>query len=85
MGDLFDLVKYSGNFSEKTARHFFKQIIDALDHMSVLGKCHRDLKPENIMIDNKYNAKIADFGFCTDVWKCNEDSMRGTPQYMAPE
>jgi len=27
------------------------------------GVCHRDLKPENIMLDEKFNIKIADFGF----------------------
>lgn len=53
-----------------------------------LGYCHRDLKPENIFLEEKFNIKVADFGFASQLDKENDGklySMLGTPGYMAPE
>uniref|UniRef100_A0ACD5TQY3 Uncharacterized protein n=2 Tax=Avena sativa TaxID=4498 RepID=A0ACD5TQY3_AVESA len=49
---------------------------------------HLDIKPQNILLDDKFNAKVADFGLCKLI---NRDQskvvtmMRGTPGYLAPE
>ena len=32
-GDLFDIVAYSGEFSEMLTRYFFKQLLEALGHI----------------------------------------------------
>ena len=85
MGDLFDLVKNAGFFSESTARFFFKQIVEGVDHINMKGKCHRDLKLENILIGNDFVTKIADFGFCSDLTGPDIDTICGTPNFMAPE
>jgi hypothetical protein len=49
---------------------------------------HLDIKPQNILLDDNFNAKLADFGLCKLI---NRDQskvvtvMRGTPGYLAPE
>jgi serine/threonine protein kinase len=49
---------------------------------------HLDIKPQNILLDDSFNAKVADFGLCKLI---NRDQskvvtlMRGTPGYLAPE
>uniref|UniRef100_A0ACD5TEL1 Uncharacterized protein n=1 Tax=Avena sativa TaxID=4498 RepID=A0ACD5TEL1_AVESA len=49
---------------------------------------HLDIKPQNILLDDNFNAKVADFGLCKLI---NRDEskvvtmMRGTPGYLAPE
>jgi serine/threonine protein kinase len=53
------------------------------------GVCHRDLKPENIMLDEKFNLKVADFGFAAPTAGRDKNgyltTQLGTQAYMAPE
>ncbi|PIA30620.1 hypothetical protein AQUCO_05400009v1 [Aquilegia coerulea] len=49
---------------------------------------HLDIKPQNILLDDKFNAKVADFGLSKLIDKDQSKvmtAMRGTPGYMAPE
>lgn len=89
-GELFDMISNTGKFTEKTARYFFHQLLNVLEHMqNTVGICHRDLKPENVLIDEEFNLKVADFGFATTLKGKNGsgklDSYKGTLGYMPPE
>ncbi|XP_072960132.1 G-type lectin S-receptor-like serine/threonine-protein kinase SD2-5 [Typha angustifolia] len=49
---------------------------------------HLDIKPHNILLDDKFNAKVADFGLAKLIDRDQSQvmtRMRGTPGYLAPE
>ena len=89
-GDLFDLltVKKTG-FSEKVARHLFKQILKGLDHSHAQGFAHRDLKLENVLVDEHFRMKLTDFGFAAPVQGRDQSGFLktriGTLGFRAPE
>jgi tetratricopeptide (TPR) repeat protein len=71
---------------------------DALAILSVIetahgrGFVHCDLKPENIFVDDKFGAKLFDFGLVRSldpgadrVEATKEEAPAGTPEYMSPE
>ncbi|XP_072960542.1 G-type lectin S-receptor-like serine/threonine-protein kinase SD2-5 [Typha angustifolia] len=49
---------------------------------------HFDIKPQNILLDDKFNAKVSDFGLAKLIDRDQSQvmtRMRGTPGYLAPE
>ncbi|KAL7219125.1 hypothetical protein ACSBR2_012241 [Camellia fascicularis] len=49
---------------------------------------HLDIKPQNILLDENFNAKLADFGLSKLIDKDQSKvvtTIKGTPGYMAPE
>ena len=54
--------------TEKEARRYFKQIIEATICCEENGVVHRDLKPENILLDKESDEiKIIDFGLASRI------------------
>ena len=61
-GELFGLLMHTGPMEEDTARFYFRQLIDGLEHCHQHGVVHRDLKPENLCLNHNFQLKIIDFG-----------------------
>ncbi|CAG9334752.1 unnamed protein product [Blepharisma stoltei] len=84
-GELYDLIKAKGNFSETVTRFFFQQIIDVIEACHKAGVYHGDLKPENILFDDQFNLRLADFGSSDYNNISNLHEYKGTECYMPPE
>jgi serine/threonine protein kinase len=85
-GELFDYIVKHKRLKEQEARHFFRQIVSAVDYCHKNSVIHRDLKPENLLLDENNNIKIIDFGF-SNTFRSDAllDTFCGSPYYAAPE
>nr|XP_051185300.1 G-type lectin S-receptor-like serine/threonine-protein kinase SD2-5 [Lolium perenne] len=77
--------------SWKTRRNIIMAIARGLSYLHEECKekiAHLDIKPQNILLDDRFNAKLSDFGLSKMI---NRDQskvmtrMRGTRGYLAPE
>lgn len=88
-GDMYDhIMKYEGQgISENKARHYFKQIVSAIDYCHKLHVVHRDLKPENVIFFKSQDlAKLTDFGFSNNYLPGEKlFTSCGSLAYSAPE
>lgn len=87
-GELFDILYYTDKLDEKTARTYFRMMIDGIAACHAKGIAHRDIKPQNLLLDRDYQLKLTDFGLS----KIREDpnvgmstTYVGTRGYQAPE
>ncbi len=60
-------------------------LADILEAVHAAGVLHLDLKPENVLLTRDGRIVLADFGIARWADAGNEDSVRGTPLFMAPE
>jgi serine/threonine protein kinase len=77
--------------NEASVMRWAIQVVDALGYAHAKGIIHRDIKPSNILLDEKGEAKVADFGVASATFDAGATvitratSAVGTPLYMAPE
>jgi len=91
-GELFDILYYTNQLDEVTARTYFIQMMKAIRACHDVGIVHRDIKPQNLLMDGAYQLKLTDFGLSflgregVDVEKLlMKTSYVGTRGYQAPE
>jgi len=66
--DLWSFLRPCTNkFSEPEARHWFKQILKAVETLQEAEICHRDISLENIVVRNNAIAVVIDFGMCLKI------------------
>lgn len=87
-GDMYDyIMNHERGLNEEKARHYFRQIVQAIDYCHKLHVVHRDLKPENVIFFKNLDiAKLTDFGFSNrfSPGQMLETSC-GSLAYSAPE
>lgn len=84
-GDLSDVVKTCGPLPERVIAQIGEQVFQGLIYLhNKLGIVHRDIKPGNILVNDKGEAKIADFGMA-GMRKKVFNTFLGTLIYMSPE
>eukprot|EP01026_Neomeris_dumetosa_P022465 TRINITY_DN1935_c0_g1_i1.p1 TRINITY_DN1935_c0_g1~~TRINITY_DN1935_c0_g1_i1.p1 ORF type:complete len:366 (+),score=35.62 TRINITY_DN1935_c0_g1_i1:80-1099(+) len=83
-GELYELLRKQGSFSENRSALYVAQLASALIYCHNKNVIHRDLKPENVLVDHKEQLKLADFGWAVHSRK-RRQTMCGTLDYLAPE
>jgi serine/threonine protein kinase len=53
--------------NENRARLWFRQLLQALQHLQAKGVCHRDLNVTNILVDDNHNLRVVGFGLALRV------------------
>ena len=87
-GTLEAYVKAKGprGVTEFDGRRLFYQILSGLSYLHSVRVVHRDLKLDNVVLDDRWNARLIDFGAAQQVGRGERLSvLQGTPGYMAPE
>ncbi|XP_065087827.1 ribosomal protein S6 kinase alpha-5-like [Ochlerotatus camptorhynchus] len=89
-GELLHRINKSSSFTDSQARHYFRQMVQAVAYMHQKGIAHCDLKPENVLFEgpNSEHLKLIDFSFARSIENnnCLESSpIAGTLGYTAPE
>lgn len=85
---LLELVQKRKALSEKHAKRFVLDVVEALRYLHSQNVIHRDIKLGNLFLDDKFSVKLGDFGLSTKV-SANPAELKktlcGTPNYIAPE
>jgi serine/threonine protein kinase len=87
-GSLYDLLhnetmSAGGEIILQVARDIIQGI--QFLHASKPPILHGDLKAKNILVDSRFRAKVADFGFSHFKTSTKKNVLQGTPFFIAPE
>ena len=84
-GELYDVLKEEGQFSERRSAKYILQLAEALDYCHSKHVIHRDIKPENLLLSKNGDLKIADFGWSVHAPHSRRSTLCGTLDYLSPE
>lgn len=86
-GEMFTYLRKERQFSERRAKIYAAEMVDAIGCLHQNNIIYRDLKPENVLLDAEGHIRITDFGLSKqNVGKDDKTySFCGTPEYLAPE
>ncbi|XP_062540823.1 ribosomal protein S6 kinase alpha-5 [Armigeres subalbatus] len=89
-GELLHRINKSSSFTDSQARHYFRQMVQAVAYMHQKGFAHCDLKPENVLFEgpSSEHLKLIDFSFAKSIENNNclvSSPIAGTLGYSAPE
>jgi len=87
-GELYELQRKVGNFSEANAAVLLRQMLSALVHIHGHYVMHRDLKLENWLVadTDTLSIKLSDFGLSIRLLPGQRAHDKvGSPYYVAPE
>lgn len=87
---LDQIIEQSGPLQRETIRYVLRCCCKALGYIHSRNIIHRDIKPSNIFISSRGEVKLGDFGIAMldnpdENESAGENSILGTPSYMAPE
>ena len=78
-----------GRITQEEAVKFIHILLQGVAHAHSKDIVHRDLKPDNIMLRSDGRLQILDFGISrsttANTFETMDNSVLGTPAYMAPE
>jgi serine/threonine protein kinase len=90
--DLARLVRERGPLPVAEACRYLRQAALGLQHAHERGVIHRDVKPSNLILTQGSIVKVTDLGLArlaipgrVTITLTREDTLLGTPDYMAPE
>ena len=83
--DLFEFIEKTNGVPELLGAHISKQLVDAVDYLHSNGILHRDIKDENVVLDDRFHAKLIDFGSATYMTDKPFKAFCGTFEYCSPE
>jgi len=86
-GSLRARLRREHRLSEPECRRLGAEVAKGLAYAHRRDFVHRDIKPGNVLLDERWHAKIADFGIARALARAatTGDSLVGTPAYVAPE
>eukprot|EP01053_Blabericola_migrator_P003097 Blabericola_migrator_1__3096@NODE_18_length_22925_cov_118_464826_g15_i0_p7_GENE_NODE_18_length_22925_cov_118_464826_g15_i0NODE_18_length_22925_cov_118_464826_g15_i0_p7_ORF_typecomplete_len325_score37_69Pkinase/PF00069_25/1_2e48Pkinase_Tyr/PF07714_17/7_6e30Kinaselike/PF14531_6/2_4e16Kdo/PF06293_14/2e11Pkinase_fungal/PF17667_1/1e09APH/PF01636_23/3_5e05APH/PF01636_23/32RIO1/PF01163_22/5_9e05WaaY/PF06176_11/9_9e05EcKinase/PF02958_20/0_005YrbLPhoP_reg/PF10707_9/0_021FTA2/PF13095_6/0_051_NODE_18_lengt len=87
-GDLYDVMKKSGPYTESQAKVAIHRILQALMALHARKIVHRDLKTENVMLldrRDRTSVCVIDFGLAATLGSDLMYMRCGSPGYVAPE
>jgi len=88
-GSIASLIKKVGVLTDQIIRIYVRQILSGLMYLHNYHIVHRDIKGSNILVDHNGVIKLTDFGASKRLEELvsanGSQSLKGTPNWMAPE